>query len=87
MRQRRMNEALHLDDFGKHPAYQKKVMELPQNNMQEFPGYYDMNDDSVKGEKPYGSQIGDSAPFDVDVNDTIDNAIEEAMRRLKKKSK
>ena len=26
-----------LDDFGKHPAYQKKVMELPPKDMQEFP--------------------------------------------------
>ena len=47
-----------LDDFGKHPAYQKKVMELPPKDLQEFPGYYDMNDDSVKNDTPYGEKIG-----------------------------
>lgn len=86
MRNRRMNEALHLDDFGKHPAYQKKVMNLPPKDMQEFPDYYDMNDDSVRSDAPYGTQIGSSAPFDVDV-DTVDGAIDEAFRRLKKKSR
>ena len=74
-----------LDDFGKHPAYQKKVMTLPNSNMQEFPGYYDMNDDSVRNENPYGEKIGDSAPFEI-APETIDNAISEAFNRLKKKS-
>lgn len=74
-----------LDDFGKHPAYQKKVMTLPNSNMQEFPGYYDMNDDSVRNENPYGEKIGDSAPFEI-APETIDNAISEAFDRLKKKS-
>jgi len=73
-----------LDDFGKHPAYQKKVMELPPKDMQEFPGYYDMNDDSVRNDMPYGERIGDGAPFDIDP-DSIDNAIAEAFDRLKKK--
>ena len=74
-----------LNDFGKHPAYQKKVMTLPNSNMQEFPGYYDMNDDSVRNENPYGEKIGDSAPFEI-APETIDNAISEAFNRLKKKS-
>lgn len=86
MRARKVNEALHLDDFGKHPAYQKKVMELPPKDMQEFPDYYDMNDDSIRSDAPYGSQIGSSKPFDIDV-DSVDNAIDEAFRRLKKKSR
>ena len=72
-----------LDDFGKHPAYQKKVMELPPKDLQEFPDYYDMNDDSVKNDTPYGEKIGDGAPFDVDPQ-AIDNAIAEAFNRLKK---
>ena len=74
-----------LNDFGKHPAYQKRVMTLPNSNMQEFPGYYDMNDDSVRNENPYGEKIGDSAPFEI-APETIDNAISEAFNRLKKKS-
>lgn len=69
-----------LHDFGKHPAYQKKVMNLPPKDMQEFPGYYDMNDDSVRSDAPYGQKIGDGAPFEVDV-DEIQNAIAESIKR------
>jgi hypothetical protein len=72
-----------LNDFGKHPAYQKKVMELPPKDMREFPGYYDMNDDSVRNDTPYGEKIGDGAPFEIDP-EAIDNAIAEAFDRLKK---
>lgn len=75
-----------LDDFGKHPAYQKKVMELPPKDLQEFPDYYDMNDESVKNDTPYGEKIGDGAPFDIDPQ-AIDNAIAEAFNRLKKNRK
>jgi len=70
-----------LDDFGKHPAYQKKVMELPPKDMKEFPGYYDMNDDSVKNDTPYGEKIGSGAPFEIDPQ-AIDNAIAESFNRL-----
>jgi hypothetical protein len=73
-----------LDDFGKHPAYQKKVMNLPPKDFNEFQGYYDMNDDSVKNDAPYGEKIGDGAPFEIDPQ-VIDNAIAEAFNRLKKK--
>lgn len=72
-----------LDDFGKHPAYQKVVMDLPPKDMKEFPDYYDMNDDSVKNDTPYGEKIGDGAPFEIDPQ-AIDNAIAEAFKRLKK---
>lgn len=75
-----------LDDFGKHPAYQKKVMELPPKDMKEFPDYYDMNDDSVKNDTPYGEKIGSGAPFEIDPQ-AIDNAIAEAFKRLKKNIK
>ena len=75
-----------LNDFGKHPAYQKKVMELPPKDLQEFPGYYDMNDESAYNDSPYGEKIGSSAPFEIDPK-AIDNAIVEAFKRLKKKSK
>lgn len=75
-----------LDDFGKHPAYQKKVMELPPKDLQEFPDYYDMNDESVKNDTPYGEKIGDGAPFDIDP-DKIDNAIAESIKRVLKKNR
>ena len=73
-----------LDDFGKHPAYQKKVMSLPPKDLQEFPDYYDMNDDSVKNDMPYGERIGDGAPFESDPQ-AIDNASAESLKRFKKK--
>ena len=75
-----------LDDFGKHPAYQKKVMSLPPKDMREFPDYYDMNDDSVRNDMPYGERIGDGAPFDIDP-ESIDNAIAEAFDRLRNRKK
>ena len=75
-----------LDDFGKHPAYQKVVMDLPPKDLQEFPGYYDMNDDSVRNDSPYGERIGDGSPFNVDP-DSIDNAIAESVKRVLKKKR
>ena len=75
-----------LDDFGKHPAYQKVVMSLPPKDLQEFPEYYDMNDESVKNDNPYGEKIGDGAPFDIDP-ETIDNAIAESIQRILKKNR
>ena len=72
------------DDFGKHPAFQKKVMTTPPVNMPDGEGQYDMNDDSVKGEKPYATQLGDNAPFEVDV-DEIENAITESLVKILKK--
>lgn len=70
-----------LNDFGKHPAYQKKVMNLPPKDMQEFPGYYDMNDESVYSDAPYGEKIGDGAPFDI-APESVENAISESITRF-----
>lgn len=70
-----------LDDFGKHPAYQKVVMSLPPNADSSKWGE-DWNDESAKGEKPYGQQIGDSAPFD-DVVSAITNAVVTALGKKK----
>lgn len=76
---------LRMNDFGKHPAYQKKVMNLPRTSMQEFPGYYDMNDDSVYNENPYGEKIGSGAPFEVDPEEVENTIAESIMRHLGKK--
>lgn len=73
-----------MDYFGKHPAYQKEPMELPSNKHQEMPEYYDMNDDSVKNDAPFGKQIGDGAPFEIDPK-TIENSIAESIKRIMKK--
>ena len=73
-----------LNDFGKHPAYQKRVMSLPPKDLQEFPDYYDMNDDSVKNDAPYGEKIGSGDPFEIKP-DVIANAISESIRKVLKK--
>ena len=84
---RMMNEeGTRLDMFGKHPAYQKQVMSLPSNKHQEMNGYYDMNDDSVESEAPFGQHIGDGAPFEQDIQ-SIENAIAEAVKRVLGKRK
>lgn len=73
-----------LNYFGKHPAYQKKPMSIDNSNHQEMDGYYDMNDDSVKNNRPFGMEIGDGEPFEVDPND-IENAITESIKKILKK--
>jgi hypothetical protein len=85
MRRRKVvNEENRLNDFGKHPAFQKKVMTLPKTNQSDKEGYYDMNDDSVKGDAPYATQIGDDKPFDIDP-EAITNAIAESIKNILKK--
>lgn len=75
-----------LNYFGKHPAYQKKVMTLPTNKHAEKEGYDDWNDENVKGDAPFGQKIGDSAPFDIDP-ERMDNAIAESIKKVMQKSK
>lgn len=72
-----------LDDFGKHPAYRKTPFQLPPTNgqMKHYDGEYDMNDDSVYNEQPYGEKIGSGAPFEVDP-EKIENAIAESIIRV-----
>lgn len=82
---KRMMAEERLDYFGEHPAWRKKVMSLPTHRHQEFPDYYDMNDESVKTDEPYAQKIGSGAPFEIDPVE-LENAIAEAIQRnLKKK--
>jgi hypothetical protein len=81
---RRMMAEDKLNYFGKHPAYRKKPMELPSAKHSEMADYYDMNDESVYGENPYGEKIGDGAPYDIDPK-SIENAIAESIKRAMKK--
>ena len=76
-----------LDKFGDHPAWQKTVMKLPNPDMREKNGYYDMNDKSVKSTAPYGEKIGDSTPYNIKLNKHIDNSIQETINRYLKKNK
>jgi len=85
-RAKMINEENRLDVFGKHPAYQKKVMTLPQNSNPMRDGQYDMNDNSVESEAPYGQGLGSNAPFEIDPKGVdADAIVEEALRILKKK--
>ena len=68
------------NEFGKHPAYQKTPMTVPTNKHKELDGYHDMNDDSVEGEEPFGKEVGDGAPFEIDAK-TLEAAITEAIKR------
>ena len=81
---RRVMQEDRLNYFGKHPAYRKRVMELPTAKHAEKEGYYDMNDETVKNERPFGEKIGDGTPFEVSP-EAIENAIAEAIRRTMKK--
>ena len=75
------------DEYGHHPSFRKQPFTLPKEEIEDKEGYYDMNDDSVKGSKPYATQKGKGTPFTVDI-EAIENSIEESVRRiLKKKSK
>ena len=76
-------ESYVLNDFGKHPSYRKKPMTTPPNKEVSKYGR-DWNDDSAKGEEPFGKKIGSSAPYD-DVINMLTDAI---MNKLdfKKKS-
>lgn len=62
-RKNTISENMVLNDFGKHPAYRKSPMTTPPNTEINRFGN-DWNDDSAKSEKPFGQQIGSSAPYD-----------------------
>ena len=69
-----------LNVWGKHPAYQKKVMSLPPSQHQEMPDY-NVWDKDIPNDRPYGQKIGKGTPFDKSV-ESIDNAIEESINRV-----
>lgn len=77
-----VKEAITLNDFGKHPAYHKTPMTLPDNIEIELNGCKDWNDDSVKSDKPFGVKIGDSAPY---TEKTVEMLTDMIYSKLKKK--
>ena len=65
-------EITKLDVWGKHPRYQKEPMTTPANKeVLAGTADRDFNDDSAKGEQPYGQKIGSSAPFNEKVVDLL----------------
>lgn len=71
-----------LDDFGKHPAYQKTVMTLPPNKEVAPNGAKDWNDKSVDGDKPYGLKVGSLAPFD-EIVQVITDSVMKKLSQMK----
>lgn len=72
-----------LNDFGKHPAYQKKPFTTPANTEIDKWGR-DWNDDSAKGDKPFGTQIGHSGdPFSEKVVDMLTDAVISVLKKKK----
>ena len=69
-----------LNDFGKHPGYRKKPMNLPPTGEDKNQWGRDWNDESVYSEEPFGSKIGSSAPFDI-----VQNVTDSIMEQIKKK--
>ena len=80
-------EVHRLDVFGKHPGYRKAPMTTPANKeVIVNKGDRDWNDDSTKGEQPFGQKIGSSAPFDAEVIDMLTDAVMNSIKGgLKKK--
>ena len=74
--------------WGKHPGYQKKPMELPSTGQDKNQWGEDWNDESVYSEQPFGTKIGDGAPFEKMVNaitKDVVNKLSEAINGGKKK--
>lgn len=69
-----------LHNFGDHPGYRKKPMSTPANTEVAPNGARDWNDESAKGEEPFGKQIGSSAPF----TDLVDTITKEVLKALNK---
>lgn len=57
-------EVNNLDVWGQHPGYRKKPFTTPSNTEPADKSVTNSwDDDSVKGEQPFGQKIGDGAPF------------------------
>lgn len=77
-------EVTKLDVFGKHPRYRKEPMTVPANKeILSGTAEKDWNDESAKGEQPYGQKIGSSAPFDKAVDTLTDKVFEAVIKTLK----
>lgn len=58
-------EITKLDAWGKHPRYRKQPMSTPANKeVLAGSAEKDWNDDSAKGEQPYGQKIGKGDPYE-----------------------
>ena len=80
-------EVQKLDAWGKHPRYRKQPMSTPANKeVLAGTAEKDWNDDSAKGEQPYGQKIGNSDPFEK-VVDLVLDGIKSRLQEGKKSKK
>lgn len=80
-------EITKLDAWGKHPRYRKQPMSTPANKeVLAGTAEKDWNDDSAKGEQPYGQKIGNSDPFEK-VVDLVLDGIKSRLKEGKKSKK
>lgn len=70
-----------MHDFGKHPGYRKKPMSLT-GYVDAETKYRDWDDDSVKGDEPFGKKIGSSAPYNNKVVNIITDNVIKAINKL-----
>jgi len=75
-------EVTKLNVFGKHPGYRKKPMTHPGNIEVAPNGARDWNDDSAKGEEPFGKKIGSSAPYDETVVNILTDMVYNHVKRV-----
>lgn len=80
-------EVTKLDAWGKHPRYRKEPMTTPANKeVLAGTAKGDWNDESAKGEQPYGQKIGSSAPFEKEVDALTEKVFEAVKKTLVKKT-
>lgn len=78
-------EVTKLDAWGKHPRYQTPAFKTPANKeVLAGTAEKDWNDDSAKGEEPYGKKIGDGTPFEKVVNMLTDQVMTQLKESMKK---
>ena len=70
-----------LHDFGNHPGYRKKPMDLPPTGSDNVDGKKDWNDDSVHSEEPFGKTIGDGKPYEKRAQLITDRVMEQIKKK------
>lgn len=71
-----------LHDFGNHPGYRKKPMDLPPTGSDNVDGKKDWNDDSVHSEEPFGKTIGDGKPYEKLAQLITDRVMEQIKKKM-----
>lgn len=81
-------ELTKLDAWGKHPKFRKEPMTTPANKeVMAGTADRDFNDDSAKGEQPYGQKIGKGTPFEKTVEMLTDQVLANIKESIKKANK